>query len=77
MTHIALVCVGNADRSRMMTAFTVQERDERGLDDHVKIVTGGIDPHGYVHDVIEALREKGLDGRSNHRTSNRLKERYE
>lgn len=41
------------------------------------IVTGGIDPNGHVHDVIEALLPKGLDGRSDNRPSDRLKERYE
>ena len=60
MTRIAFVCVGNAGRSQMATAFAEQKRRE--LDDQIEIVTGGIDPHNHVHnDVIEVLQEKGID----------------
>jgi protein-tyrosine-phosphatase len=44
----------------MATAFAERERDNRGLD--IEIVTGGVDPADSIHDdVIEALREKGID----------------
>lgn len=62
MTTVAFVCVGNAGRSQMATAFAEREREQRGLDDTLEIVTGGIDPHDHVHDdVIEVLREEGID----------------
>ena len=41
MTHIAFVCVQNAGRSQMATAFAEREREERGLDD-VEILSGGL-----------------------------------
>ena len=62
MTEVAFVCVGNAGRSQMATAFAERERERRGLEDTVGIVTGGIDPRDRVHeDVIEVLREEGMD----------------
>jgi len=62
MTKVAFVCVGNAGRSQMATAFAERERAKRGLDDTLEIVTGGIDPHDHVHDdVIEVLREEKID----------------
>lgn len=58
--RIAFVCVGNAGRSQMATAFAEQERTERGLD--IDIVTGGTDPADRVHEaVIDSMREAGLD----------------
>lgn len=60
MDRIAFVCVGNAGRSQMATAFAEQERTERGLD--IDIVTGGTDPADRVHEaVIDSMREAGLD----------------
>lgn len=60
MTKIAFVCVGNAGRSQMATALAERERDNRELD--IEIVTGGVDPADSIHDdVIEALREEGID----------------
>lgn len=60
VNRIAFVCVGNAGRSQMATAFAERERDVRGLD--IEIVTGGVDPADSVHDqVVEALRERDLD----------------
>ncbi len=57
-TKLAFVCVGNAGRSQMATAFA--ERDQRNFD--VDIVTGGTDPADHIHDeVIDVLREEGLD----------------
>ena len=58
---IAFVCVQNAGRSQMSTAFAEQERSERGLDD-VEIVTGGTDPAEEVHPaVVETMRELDID----------------
>ena len=60
MDRIAFVCVGNAGRSQMATAFAERERDRRGLD--VEIVTGGTDPADRVHrEVVDAMREKEID----------------
>lgn len=61
-TKIAFVCVGNAGRSQMATAFAEQERDNRNLNETLEIVTGGINPHDHVHDdVVAILQEKGID----------------
>ncbi len=61
MTRVAFVCVRNAGRSQMATAFAQRERERRGLDD-VAIVTGGTRPADAVHDVVrEAMREVGAD----------------
>ena len=60
MTRVAFVCVRNAGRSQMATAFAERERDRRGID--VEILTGGTHPADAVHDVVvEALREEGID----------------
>ncbi|WP_415381274.1 low molecular weight phosphatase family protein [Halosimplex sp. TS25] len=60
MTKLAFVCVGNAGRSQMATAFAEQERDQRAL--NVEIITGGVDPADSVHEeVIEAMQEVGID----------------
>lgn len=57
---LAFVCIGNAGRSQMATAFAERERDERGMD--VEIVTGGVDPADSVHDeVVEVMQEEGID----------------
>ncbi len=62
MTKLAFACVGNAGRSQMATAFAERERDRRGLEEEIEIVTGGIDPHDHVHeDVVRVLREEGID----------------
>lgn len=59
--RIAFVCVQNAGRSQMSTAFAEQERTERGLDD-IEIVTGGTDPANEVHpEVVETMQELGID----------------
>ncbi len=61
-TTLAFMCVRNAGRSQMATAFAERERAERGLEDAVEIVTGGTDPADAVHDVVvEALAEVDLD----------------
>jgi protein-tyrosine-phosphatase len=46
----------------MSTAFAEQERERRGLDDDVEILTGGTHPAEHVHDVVvEVMREEGVD----------------
>jgi len=61
-TRIAFVCVQNAGRSQMATAFAERERDRRGLDDRVEILTGGTHPADEVHDVVvEVMAEEGID----------------
>ncbi|MFC4450673.1 low molecular weight phosphatase family protein [Halorussus aquaticus] len=60
-TRVAFVCVQNAGRSQMATAFAEREREERGAED-VAIVTGGTDPADHVHEeVVEVMRERGID----------------
>ena len=39
--QFGFVCVQNAGRSQMSTAFAEREVERRGLDDRVEIVTGG------------------------------------
>lgn len=57
---VAFVCVQNAGRSQMATAFAERERDARGVD--VDIVTGGTMPADHVHEsVVQAMREEGFD----------------
>jgi protein-tyrosine-phosphatase len=71
-TTLTFMCVRNAGRSQMATAFAERERDRRGLGDRVEIVTGGTDPADDVHDVVvEALAEVDLDvgGRTPRRVS--------
>ena len=59
-THIAFICVRNAGRSQMSTAFAEREVRRRGLD--YEILTGGTDPADAVHDVVvEAMDEVGID----------------
>jgi protein-tyrosine-phosphatase len=61
VTRVAFVCVQNAGRSQMATAFAERERDRRDLDD-VEIVTGGTDPAEAVHDgVVAAMADAGFD----------------
>lgn len=60
MTTFGFVCVQNAGRSQMATAFAEREREERGVD--VAIVTGGTDPADRVHEgVVETMDEVGID----------------
>jgi protein-tyrosine-phosphatase len=67
MTHtttdeirIAFMCVRNAGRSQMSTAFAEREVRRRGLD--WELLTGGTDPADAVHDVVvEAMQEVGID----------------
>ena len=60
--RVAFVCVQNAGRSQMATAFAERERDRRGLEDAVEIRTGGTHPAEDVHDVVvEVMGEKDVD----------------
>ena len=60
--RVAFVCVQNAGRSQMSTAFAEREVAERGLSNHVEIVTGGTDPADHVHEeVVEIMRELDID----------------
>ncbi|WP_181691135.1 low molecular weight phosphatase family protein [Natronomonas sp. LN261] len=49
---LGFVCVQNAGRSQMATAFAERERTRRGLEEAVEIVTGGTHPAESVHDVV-------------------------
>ncbi|MFD1569890.1 low molecular weight phosphatase family protein [Halorubrum laminariae] len=61
-TVLTFMCVRNAGRSQMATAFAEREHDRRGLGDRVEIRTGGTMPADAVHDVVrEALAEVDLD----------------
>jgi arsenate reductase len=60
--RVAFVCVQNAGRSQMATAFAERERRERGLANEVEVVTGGTRPADHVHDVVvEVMDETGFD----------------
>jgi len=60
--RVAFMCVQNAGRSQMSTAFAERERERRGLEDSVEILTGGTHPADHVHDVVvEVMREEGFD----------------
>jgi len=59
--RVAFVCVQNAGRSQMSTAFAERERKQRGLD-AVEVLTGGTHPADHVHDVVvEVMGEEGFD----------------
>lgn len=60
-TKIAFVCVQNAGRSQMATAFAERARDEHNAEE-VEIETGGTDPADHVHpEVVTVMKEKGID----------------
>jgi protein-tyrosine-phosphatase len=60
--RVAFVCVQNAGRSQMSTAFAERERERRELDDVIEVHTGGTHPAEHVHEaVVEAMGEEGLD----------------
>lgn len=60
--RIAFMCVQNAGRSQMSTAFAQREREQRGLTDRVEILTGGTHPAEHVHEeVVEVMDEEGFD----------------
>jgi len=56
------MCVQNAGRSQISTAFAERERERRGLEDDVEILTGGTHPADHVHDVVvEVMDDAGFD----------------
>ena len=60
--RLAFMCVQNAGRSQMATAFAERERAERGLEGSVDILTGGTHPADHVHkEVVEVMGEEGID----------------
>lgn len=60
--RVAFVCVQNAGRSQMSTVFAERERERRGLEDGVEVLTGGTDPADSVHDeVVTVMGEAGFD----------------
>ena len=60
--RIAFMCVQNAGRSQMSTAFAERERERRGLEGRVEILTGGTHPADHVHDeVVDVMDEAGFD----------------
>ncbi|MDY6817309.1 MAG: low molecular weight phosphatase family protein [Halobacteriales archaeon] len=60
--RIAFMCVQNAGRSQMATAFAERERTDRGLEETVEILTGGTHPADHVHEeVIAVMDELGID----------------
>lgn len=73
MTKVAFVCVQNAGRSQMASAFAEREARERREaserasearrdEEQVEIVTGGTDPADRVHEeVVAVMHEKGID----------------
>jgi len=61
-TTFAFVCVQNAGRSQMSTAFAERERERRGLEDSVEILTGGTRPADTVHEVVRTvMADLGID----------------
>ena len=60
--QFGFVCVQNAGRSQMSTAFAEREVDRRDLDDSVQIVTGGTHPADHVHEeVVTVMDEIGIN----------------
>jgi protein-tyrosine-phosphatase len=56
------MCVQNAGRSQMATAFAERERERRELADRLEILTGGTHPADHVHDeVVDVMAEVGVD----------------
>jgi len=56
------VCVQNAGRSQMSTAFAEREVERRGLEDSVEIVTGGTHPADSVHEeVVTIMQDHDID----------------
>jgi len=62
MTTLAFVCVQNAGRSQMATAFAEREVAARGLETEIELLTGGTEPADHVHEeAIAAMDEVGID----------------
>jgi len=61
-TTIAFVCVQNAGRSQMASAFARRELARRDLGDRLDLLTGGTRPAAHVHpEVVDAMAEVGID----------------
>lgn len=61
-TTVGFVCVQNAGRSQMATAFAERELADRDLGDRIQVVTGGTDPAEHVHDVVvDVMGDVGID----------------
>ncbi|WP_135823462.1 arsenate reductase/protein-tyrosine-phosphatase family protein [Halorussus ruber] len=59
--RVGFVCVQNAGRSQMATAFAEREARERGLE-WLEVLTGGTDPADHVHEeVVEVMAERDFD----------------
>ena len=59
---VAFVCVQNAGRSQMATAFAKRELENRTLGNRVEILTGGTNPADSVHErTVEVMQEAGID----------------
>ena len=59
---LGFVCVQNAGRSQLSTAFAERERERRGLGDRVEIITGGTHPADSVHnEVLTVMNELDID----------------
>jgi len=57
---VAFVCVQNAGRSQMASAFARVEKSSRNL--NTRILTGGTDPADEVHpEVVEVMKELDID----------------
>ncbi|MFB9806815.1 low molecular weight phosphatase family protein [Haladaptatus pallidirubidus] len=60
--RVAFMCVQNAGRSQISTAFAERERERRELKDNVEILTGGTCPADHVHEtVVEVMDEAEFD----------------
>jgi protein-tyrosine-phosphatase len=59
---LGFVCVQNAGRSQMATAFAERERANRGLEDAVEITTGGTHPAESVHDIVVEIMAEADGG---------------
>jgi protein-tyrosine-phosphatase len=72
--RVAFMCVQNAGRSQMSTAFAKREREQRGLEDAVEILTGGTHPADHVHEeVVDVMiRSLGPDASGNIDRSTRI-----
>lgn len=57
---VAFVCVQNAGRSQMATAFAKREMENRNLGNRVEILTGGTNPADSVHqNTVEVMIRSG------------------
>lgn len=59
---VGFVCVQNAGRSQMATAFAERELRRRDAGDEIDIITGGTRPAAHVHEeVLETMEAVGFD----------------